>query len=47
MLGASLEVPVFKQRDGARVIFNDRCRARLDDAQLLGELATKVDFLSA
>ncbi len=47
MLGAPLEVPVFKQRDGASVIFSDRCRTRLDEAQLRGELATKVHFLSA
>ncbi len=47
MLGAPLEVTVFKQLDGASVVFSDRCRARLDEAQLRGELATKVYFLSA
>ena len=47
MLGTPLEMPVFKQRDGASVIFSDRRRARLDEAQLRGELATKVYFLSA
>ncbi len=47
MLAAPLEVPVFKQRDGARDIFSDLCRPRLDEAQLRGDLATKVHFLSA
>jgi hypothetical protein len=47
MLGAPLEVSVFKQRDGARVIFSDRCRTRLDEAQFRDELATKVHFLNA
>jgi hypothetical protein len=32
MLGAPLEMPVFKQRDGASVVFSDRCRGRLDEA---------------
>jgi hypothetical protein len=47
MLGAPLEMPVFKQYDCASVIFSDRCRSRLDEVQLRGELATKVYFLSA
>jgi len=47
MFGTPLEVPVFKQRDGAGLTFSDRRRARLDEAQLRGELATKVNFLSA
>jgi hypothetical protein len=45
MLGAPLEVPVFKQRDVASYIFSDQCRVRLDESQLRGELATKVHFL--
>jgi len=47
MFGTVLEVPVLKQLDVASVIFSDRRRARLDKAQLRGELSTKVHFLSA
>ena len=47
MLGAALEVSVLEQRDGASVVFGDRRRARLDEAQLRCELATEVHFLSA
>ncbi len=54
MLGTLLEVPVsdqaarWRQPHGVtRSIFSDRCRARLDEAQLRGELATEVHFLSA
>ncbi len=47
MFGAALEVSMFKQRDDASVVFSDRRRARLDEAQLRCELVTKVHFLSA
>ena len=47
MLGTALEVTMFKQRDGASVVLSDRCRARLDEAQLRSELAAEVHFLSA
>jgi len=40
MLGAALEVSVLEQRDGASVVFGDRRRARLDEAQLRCELAS-------
>jgi len=46
MLGAPLEVSMFKQRDGSSVIFSDRCRTRLDEDQLRVELTTKVHFSS-
>ena len=39
-------MPVFKKRDSTCVILSDRCRVRLDEAQLRGEFATKVHFLS-
>ena len=47
MLGAALEVSMLKQRDGASVVFSDRRRAGLDEAQLRSELATEVHLLSA
>lgn len=47
VFGAALEVSMLKQRDGASVVFSDRRRARLDEAQLRCELATEVHFLSA
>jgi len=47
VFGAALEVSMLKQRDGASVVFSDRRRARLDEAQLRCELATEVHFLNA
>ena len=47
VLGAALEGSMVKERDGASVVFSDRRRARLDEAQLRCELTTKVLFLSA
>ncbi len=47
MLRTTLEVPVLKQCDGARVVLSDRCRTGLDEAQLRSELATEVHLLSA
>ncbi len=46
MFGAALEVSMLKQRDGASVVFSDRRRARLDEAQLRCEFATEIHFLS-
>ncbi len=47
VLGAALEASMLKHRDGSSVVFSDRRRARLDEAQLRCGLATKVHFLSA
>ncbi len=47
VLGAALEVAMLKQRDDASVVFSDRRRARLNEAELRCELATEVHFLSA
>jgi hypothetical protein len=47
MFGTTLDVSVFKQRDSTGVILSDRCRARLNEAQLRGEFATEVHFFSA
>ncbi len=47
MLRTALEVLVFKQCDGARVVLNDRCWSRLDEAKLRYEFATEVHLLRA
>jgi hypothetical protein len=45
MLGAPLEVPVFKSSDGTSVVFSDRCLVRLDEGQFRDDLVTKIHFL--
>jgi hypothetical protein len=46
MLGAPLEVPVFKYRDGSTVVFSDRCWVSMDEDQFHDDLETKIHFLS-
>jgi hypothetical protein len=53
ILGPPLQKPVFKKRDGSgaklssALMLSDRCRTRLNEAQLRGEFDSEVYFLSA
>jgi hypothetical protein len=40
-----MQVSMFEQRDSTGVTLSDRCRARLNEAQLRGEFAADVHFL--